>query len=73
VYQKLRGGETVPGWASIVVILLFLGGVQLLTIGVIGEYLGRVYDEVKQRPLYIVSRTSDAEPAAGAGTPSPRA
>ncbi len=63
VYQKLSGGYTVPGWASIVVILLFLGGVQLLTIGVIGEYLGRVYDEVKQRPLYVVSRTSgDATP-----------
>ncbi|MBI4635707.1 MAG: glycosyltransferase family 2 protein [Candidatus Rokubacteria bacterium] len=44
----------VPGWASVLVTVLFLGGVQLVTIGIIGEYLGRVYDEVKQRPLYVV-------------------
>ena len=56
IYQKLSGRFTVPGWASTVVIVLFLGGVQLLTIGIIGEYLGRVYDEVKRRPLYVVSR-----------------
>jgi hypothetical protein len=44
----------VRGWASTVVIMLFLGGVQLLTIGIIGEYLSRIYDEVKQRPLFVV-------------------
>jgi len=59
IYVRLTGGFTVPGWASTVVIMLFLGGVQLLTIGVIGEYLGRVYDEVKQRPLYVVARVSE--------------
>lgn len=55
VVERLAGRAMVQGWASTVVIILFLGGVQLLTIGIIGEYLGRIYDEVKQRPLYIVA------------------
>jgi dolichol-phosphate mannosyltransferase len=42
------------GWASISALVLFIGGVQLLVLGVIGEYLGRVYDEVRRRPSYIV-------------------
>ena len=54
--RKLTVGFPVQGWASIVVIVLFLGGVQLITIGLLGEYVGRVYDEVKQRPIYVVVR-----------------
>jgi dolichol-phosphate mannosyltransferase len=55
IVQRLIGNaDLVRGWASTVVIVLFLGGVQLLTIGIIGEYLSRIYDEVKQRPLYVV-------------------
>ena len=60
IVQRIRGQEAfVRGWASTVVIMLFLGGVQLLTIGIIGEYLSRIYDEVKQRPLYVVRRPAD--------------
>lgn len=47
-------GIDMPGYASLMVVVLFLGGIQLITLGVLGEYLGRIYDETKHRPLYIV-------------------
>jgi dolichol-phosphate mannosyltransferase len=58
-------GRTVPGWASLTCVLLFLGGVQLLCLGVLGEYIGRIYDEVKRRPLFLVDR--DLRPATDEG------
>jgi hypothetical protein len=57
----INGGD-VAGWATIVVGLMFFSGVQLLFIGVLGEYLGRVYEEVKLRPRYIVARRLGASP-----------
>jgi len=61
VVLKLAGAFTVPGWASIVVVTSFIGGVQLVVLGVVGEYVGRIYDEVKRRPLYIVDRSTGFE------------
>jgi glycosyltransferase involved in cell wall biosynthesis len=59
LFEKLFGTfHTVRGWASTIVVVLFLGGVQLICIGAIGEFIGRTYDEVKHRPLYIIARTS---------------
>jgi hypothetical protein len=51
---KLGGFYVVPGWASLVFVVSFLGGIQLIVLGVIGEYVGLIYEEVKRRPLYLV-------------------
>ncbi len=53
--QTLVFGNNVPGYASLMVVVLLLGAVQLLSLGIIGEYLGRLYVEAKQRPIYLVS------------------
>jgi len=53
VYARLFTDSVVHGWASVIVAVLFLGGVQLIAIGILGEYLGRIYEEVKGRPLYV--------------------
>ena len=51
-------GHSVAGWASTVCIILFLGGVQLLSLGIIGTYVGKTYLETKHRPRYIISETT---------------
>ncbi|MGE0253541.1 MAG: glycosyltransferase family 2 protein [Alphaproteobacteria bacterium] len=66
VYRLIRvaiWGVDIPGYESILIAVLFLGGMQLLSLGVLGAYLGRVFEEVKQRPLYIVRRVYEGPPA----------
>ena len=59
VFMKLSGRmPDVPGWVSLVVAVLLLSGVQLMSIGILGQYLARIYDEVKQRPPYVVGRSA---------------
>ncbi|MEA5508265.1 glycosyltransferase family 2 protein [Crocosphaera sp. UHCC 0190] len=54
IMRTLILGIDVPGYASLMVTMLFIGGIQLITLGILGEYLGRIYEEVKQRPLYLI-------------------
>ncbi|MBV9653386.1 MAG: glycosyltransferase family 2 protein [Acetobacteraceae bacterium] len=54
IFRTVMFGSSVPGYPSLMVVILFLGGTQLITLGVLGEYLGRVFNEAKQRPLYLV-------------------
>lgn len=54
IIKRLVYGVDVPGYASIVVLVLFLGGLQLMSLGILGEYMSKVYDQVKNRPIYIL-------------------
>lgn len=58
VIDTLVHGNPVPGYPSLIVIILMLGGVQLVAIGIIGEYLGRIFNETKRRPLYFINEYS---------------
>ena len=53
--ETLLHGNEVPGYPSLIVIILILGGIQLVAIGILGEYLGRIFNETKQRPLYFIN------------------
>ena len=61
IARKLIFGDPVAGWASTVCIILFIGGIQLLCMGIIGQYLAKTYMEVKKRPHYIIAESSDPD------------
>lgn len=63
VFVQKALGNTIQGWATIMVGMLLLGGVQLICLGIIGEYIGRIFNETKQRPLYVIEGIYAAEGA----------
>lgn len=72
VFVQKALGITVQGWATVMVAMLFLGGVQLICLGIIGEYLGRVFNELKPRPMYVVEELIGLTPGAAAIAPASR-
>jgi polyisoprenyl-phosphate glycosyltransferase len=69
IIAKLAGAFVVPGWTSILVIVSFVGGVQLTLLGMLGLYVGRIYEEVKARPLYVIRETHGLPSATPLETP----
>ncbi len=61
IYMKLFTNLTVHGWTSLMIVTIFIGGIQLIMLGVVGEYISRIYDEVRRRPLYIVKNQYNFE------------
>lgn len=61
VIRKLMFGDPVQGWTSTICVIIFIGGIQLFSIGIIGQYIGKIYMETKNRPVYIVSKSNDKD------------
>ena len=62
IIRRLVFGDPVAGWASTVVIILFIGGIQLLSIGILGLYLSKLYLEAKDRPIYLIGESNIEKP-----------
>jgi polyisoprenyl-phosphate glycosyltransferase len=61
LYARLVTGNVVPGWTSLIILVSFVGGIQLIIMGIIGVYIGKIYEETKQRPLYLIRDTLGLE------------
>lgn len=57
LYARFVTGNVVPGWTSLIILVTFVGGIQLVLMGIIGIYIGKIYEEAKQRPLYLIRET----------------
>jgi glycosyltransferase involved in cell wall biosynthesis len=68
VLEKLVWGQPIPGFATLAAAVFFLSGIQLVSLGIIGEYVGRVFVEVKRRPSYLLARTVDSRALVGRST-----
>jgi dolichol-phosphate mannosyltransferase len=71
LYKRLISGEAIIGWASTMTSILFIGGIQLLSVGIIGEYIGRIYNETKARPAWVVSRYRNFGDGSARTVPAP--
>jgi dolichol-phosphate mannosyltransferase len=70
LFKKFISLEAIPGWTSTLLSILFLGAVQLFSLGILGEYLGRIYEEVKRRPPYLVKEIYGISPDSGVHPPA---
>ena len=64
MYKKLVHGIDLEGYPSLMVGMLFLNGLIMISIGILGEYVGRIYDEVKNRPIYVIDELLETKPTA---------
>ena len=67
-YMKVVAKTAVQGWTSLIFVVLILGGVELMTLGILGSYIARIYDEVRERPLYLVKDASEVTEASSEET-----
>jgi len=70
-FRTILFGNPVPGYPSLLVFILFLGGIQLVSLGILGEYIGRVFNETKQRPLYLVDTLLPVRAERATASPPP--